>query len=94
MALARPGRGDQHRRRHGRGEHHYYDVALLGVQLGALDRGPGLLTADELRHGSFGGAEDLFFGVEVGQGAVPFLVRRPVDAAAIGGAHAQGWSRR
>ena len=46
-------------------------------------------SADELRHGSFGGREDLFLGVEVGQGAVPFLVRRPVDAAAVGGTHAE-----
>ena len=56
---------------------------------GALGGGPGLLLADELRHGPFGGGEDLFFGVEVGQGAVPFLVRRPVDAAAVGGADAE-----
>jgi len=32
---------------------------------------PGLLLGDELRHRPLGGGEDLFFGVEVGQGAVP-----------------------
>ena len=45
--------------------------------------------ADQLRHGPFRGREDLLLDVEVGQGAVPFLVRRPVDAAAVGGAHAE-----
>ena len=50
---------------------------------------PGLLVADQLRHRPFRGGEDLLFGVQVGQGAVPFLVRRPVDAAAVGGPHPQ-----
>ena len=89
VALARPGRGDQHGRGRGRGEHHHHGVALLGVQPGPLDGGPGLLVADELRHGPFRGREDLLLGVEVGQGAVPFLVRRPVDAAAVGGPDAE-----
>ena len=48
-----------------------------------------LLLADQLRHGPFRGGEDPFFGVQMSQRAVPFLVRRPVDAAAVGGAHAQ-----
>ena len=73
----------------GRGEHHHHGVALLGVQPGALGGGPCLLAADELRDGPFRGREDLFFGVQVGQRAVPFLVRRPVDAAAVGGPDAQ-----
>ena len=34
VALARPGRGDQHRRRRGGGEHHGHGVALLGGQPG------------------------------------------------------------
>jgi len=89
VALARPGRGDQHGRGCGRGEHHDHGVALLGGQPGALGGGPGLIVTDELRHRSFRGCEDLFLGVEVGQGAVPFLVRRPVDAAAVGAADAQ-----
>ncbi len=40
-----------------------------------------LLGGDQLRHRPFRGGEDLPFGVQVGQGAVAFLVRRPVDAA-------------
>ena len=36
VALARPGRGDQHGGGRGRGEHHHHGVALLGVQPGAL----------------------------------------------------------
>ena len=59
------------------------------VQPGPLGGGLGLLAADELRDGPFGGGKDLFFGVEVGQGAVAFLVRRPVDAAAVGGTDTQ-----
>ena len=89
VALARPGRGDQHGGRRGRGEHHDHGVALLGGQPGLLGGRACLLLADELRDGPFGGGEDLFFGVEVGQGAVPFLVRRPVDAAAVGGSDAE-----
>ena len=89
VALARPGRGDQHGRGRGRGEHHHHGVALLGGQPGPLDGDPGLLAADELGHGPFGGREDLLLDVQVGQGAVPLLVRRPVDAAAVGGADAQ-----
>ena len=53
------------------------------------DGGPGLLGADELRDRPFRGGEDLFFDVQVGQRAVPFLVRRPVDAAAVGGPDAE-----
>jgi hypothetical protein len=64
-------------------------VALPGVQFGPRDGRACLLLADKLRHGSFRGRENLFFGVEVGQGAVAFLVRGPVDAAAIGGADAE-----
>ena len=45
-------------------------------------------------HGLPGGGEDLFFGVEVLQGGVPVFVRRPVDAAAVGGADTQGAVRR
>ena len=86
VALARPGRGDQHRRRRGRGEHHDYGGALLGVQAGALSGRAGLLCGDDLRHGPFRRGEDLFFGVQVRKRAEPFLIRRPVDAAAIGGA--------
>ena len=44
VALARPGRGDQHGGRRGRGEHHHHGVALLGVQPGPLGGGPGLLA--------------------------------------------------
>ncbi len=44
---------------------------------------------DKLRHRPFGGGEDLLFGVQVGQRAVPLLVRRPVDAAPVGGPHPQ-----
>ena len=89
VALARPGRGDQHGGGRSRGEHHYHRGALVGVQPGPL-RGRGCRgIADELRDCSSGGREDLFFDVEVGQGGVPFLVRRPVDAAAVGGADAQ-----
>ena len=33
----------------------HYGVALLSAQPGALDAGPGLLVADELRHGPFRG---------------------------------------
>ena len=36
-----------------------------------------------------GGGEDLLFGVQVGQGAIAFLVRRPVDAAPVGGPYPQ-----
>ena len=43
----------------------------------------------ELRHRPFRGGEDLLFGVQVGQRAVAFLVRRPVDAAAVRGADAE-----
>ena len=50
---------------------------------------PGLLGTDELRDRPFRGREDLLLGVQVGQRAVPFLVRRPVDAAAVGGPDAQ-----
>ena len=32
---------------------------------------------------------DLLFGVQVGQAAVPFFVRRPVDASPVGGPHPQ-----
>ena len=85
VALARPGRGDQRGRRRGGGEHRDHGVALPGGQPGALGGRTGLLRGDQLRHGPFGGGEDLLFGVQVGQGAVPFLVRRPVDAAAVGG---------
>ena len=46
-------------------------------------------SADELRAQFASRREDLFLGVEVGQGAVPLLVRRPVDAAAVGGADAE-----
>jgi hypothetical protein len=89
VALARAGRGDQHGGGRGRGEHHHHAFALLGGQTGPIGGRACLILGDELRHGSFRGDEDLFFGVEVGQGAVAFLVRRPVDAAAVGGAHAQ-----
>ena len=61
---------------------------------GALGGRAGLLGGDELRHGPFRGGEDLLFDVQVGQRAVPFLVRRPVDAAAVGGAHAEAGSCR
>ena len=94
VALARSGRGDQHGGGRGRGEHQHHGVALLGGQPGPVDGGPGLFASDELRHGPFGSCEDLFFGVEVGKGAVAFLVRRPVDAAAVGGRGRRGWSRR
>ena len=43
VALARPGRGDQHRRRRGRGEQRRHRIALLGAQAGARGRGPGLV---------------------------------------------------
>ena len=89
VALARPGRGNQHRRRRGRGEHHDDRVALLGVQSRTPGGGPGLLAADKLRRHPSGGGEDLFFGVQVGQRAIALLVRRPVDAAAVGGADAE-----
>ena len=46
-------------------------------------------SGDEWRHGPFGGCEDLLFGVQVGQRAVAFGVRRPVDAAAVRRADAQ-----
>src|SRR5262249_9591155 len=55
VALTGPGRGDQHGRGGGGGEHHRDGVALLGVQPGPLGGGPGLVAADELRHGSFRG---------------------------------------
>ena len=42
VALARPGRGDQHGRRGGGGEHRHHGVALLGVQPGAPGGRPGL----------------------------------------------------
>ena len=51
--------------------------------------GSRLLVADDLRCGAFRGREDLLLGVEVSQGAVALLVRRPVNAAAVGGPHAQ-----
>jgi len=64
-------------------------VALPGGQPGPLGGCPCLLVADELGHGPCGGVEDLLFGVQMGQGAVPFAVRRPVDAASIRRADAQ-----
>jgi hypothetical protein len=89
VALARAGRGDQHGRRRGRCEHHGDGVALLAGQVGARGGRAGLLLADQLRHGPLRGGEDLLFNIEVGQGAVAFGVRRPVDAPAVGGSHAQ-----
>ena len=44
VALARPGRGDQHGGGRGRGEHHDHGVALLGVQPGPLHSGSRLLA--------------------------------------------------
>ena len=46
-------------------------------------------SLDQLRHGPFRGREDLFLDIEVGQGAVPLLVRRPVDAPAVRGPDAE-----
>ena len=89
VALARASRGHQHRRGGGRGEHRDHRVTLLGAEIRTRGRGLCLLLADELRHRPFGGGEDLLFGVQVGQGAVAFGVRRPVDAAAVGGADAE-----
>ncbi len=89
MALARPGRRDQHRRRSGRGEHHHHRVTLLAGQPGTNCGRPCLPGADQLRHGPLGEGEDLLLGVQVGQGAVAFGVRRPVDAAPVRRADAQ-----
>jgi hypothetical protein len=89
MALTRPGRGDQHRRRRSRGEQHHHGVTLLGAEVRALGRCPSLVLADELRHGPLGSLKDVLLGVQVGQSAVAFLVRRPVDAAAVGGPDAE-----
>ncbi len=59
-------------------------MALLAVQPGTRGGGPCPLVTDELRHCPLRGREDLLLDVQVSQGAVPFLVRRPVDAAAVG----------
>ena len=75
VALARPGRGDEHGRGRDGGEHRGHGVALLDVHAGALGGGPGLLVTDELRHRPFRGSEDLLLGVQVGQRAVPLLLR-------------------
>jgi hypothetical protein len=76
------------------------DVVALGQALvlqdprgvrrgGQADDPAGLLVRNELRHRPFRGGEDLLFGVQVSQRAVPLLVRWPVDAAAVGGPDAQ-----
>ncbi len=83
VTLARPGRGDEYRRGRRGGEQHDDGVALLGAQVRSLDGRARLLLTGERRHSPFRGGEDLLFGVQVGQRAVPFLVRRPVDAAAV-----------
>jgi hypothetical protein len=45
--------------------------------------------ADELQDSASRGRQDLLFGVEVSQGAVAFLIRRPVDGAAVGSTDAE-----
>ena len=81
-----PGAGGRDERRgHGvRGQHFHHGRTLFAIQRGALDCCSRIGLADQLRHGGLRVGEDLFLDVQVRQSGPPFLVRRPVDAAAVG----------
>jgi len=63
--------------------HHDHGVALLGVQSGVLDGGPGMLMAYELRTVRFAAARICSSVSRWARVAVALLVRWPVDAAAV-----------